>query len=121
MQKVHFKAPNCWINDPSSPYYAIAQKYGKDVVYNKAIQDVNEYFKDGYIESLRSTNEKLKITMSDRTLDKTVKYKDMFTLPEANNSENFVGWYNTYDGKIYQAGESAEIHMNTHFIARYSK
>ncbi len=112
---------DCWINDPSSPYYAIAQKYGKDVVYNKAIQVVNEYFKDGYIESLRSTNEKLKITMSDRTLDKTVKYKDMFTLPEANNSENFVGWYNTYDGKIYQAGESAEIHMNTHFIARYSK
>lgn len=112
---------DCWINDPSSPYYAIAQKYGRDVVYNKAIQVVNEYFKDGYIESLRSTDEKFKITLSDRTLDKKVNYKDIFTLPEANNSENFVGWYNTYDGKIYQAGESAEIHMNTHFIARYSK
>lgn len=111
---------DCWINDPSSPYYAIAQKYGKDVVYKKAIEVVNDYFKDGYIESLRSTKEQLKITFSDRTFSKKVNYKDVITLPQASVEPNFVGWYNTYDGKIYQAGDSVEIHMNTHFIARYS-
>lgn len=110
----------CWINDPSSPYYQIAQKYGKDVVYKKAIEAVNDYFKDGYIESLRSTKEQLKITFSDRTYSKKINYKDVITLPQASVGQNFVGWYNTYDGKIYQPGEGVEIHMNTHFIARYS-
>lgn len=111
---------DCWINDPSSPYYAIAQKYGKKVVYDKAIEVVNDYFKDGYIESLRSTKEQLKITFSDRTFSEKVNYKDVITLPQASVEQNFVGWYNTYDGKIYQSGDSVEIHMNTHFIARYS-
>lgn len=51
----------------------------------------------------------------------TIKEGDTYTLPTptAVNGKTFKGWYNNADGKYYQAGDSVEIYVGTHFTARW--
>jgi prepilin-type N-terminal cleavage/methylation domain-containing protein len=42
-----------------------------------------------------------------------------YTLPEPKNKNNFVGWYQTGENKIYQPGEKAQINYATHFEGIY--
>ena len=85
-----------------------------------AIGLVNNYFKNGYMENIEKMPDTLKVSFSDREYNTRYKAGSLLELPTPNNTENFVGWYNTYDGKIYQPGTTAEIVINTHFIARYA-
>ena len=41
-----------------------------------------------------------------------------YILPN-NDNENFIGWLNTSDNKIYQANETITINHGLHFIAQY--
>lgn len=51
----------------------------------------------------------------------TIKEGDTYTLPTptAVDGKTFKGWYNNADGKYYQAGDSVEIYVGTHFTARW--
>lgn len=44
-----------------------------------------------------------------------------YLLKEPKNTTNFIGWYNSVDGKIYQVGEHAKIYCGTYFEALYQE
>lgn len=48
-----------------------------------------------------------------------IKEGESYTLPIPNNKDGktFKGWYNNADGKYYQAGDSVQIFVGTHFTA----
>ena len=47
------------------------------------------------------------------------KEDSFYTLKEPKKKKNFIGWLNTGDNKIYQAGDKVKIVYGTHFIAKY--
>lgn len=94
-------------------------QYPPEVVYQMAIEVAEAYFEHGYFENMYEWPETFQVTTSDG-LTTRVNPRDTFTLPTPQQTEGFIGWYNTLDGKIYQVGEEATIYMNTHFIARYA-
>ena len=94
-------------------------QYPLEVVYQMAIEVAEAYFEHGYFENMYEWPETFQVTTSDG-LTTRVNPRDTFTLPTPQQTEGFIGWYNTFDGKIYQAGEEATIYMNTHLIARYA-
>ena len=59
-------------------------------------------------------------SLDDLTDKEKYLYKegDTYTLPE-NNNENFIGWLNTSDNKIYQANNNITVNHGIHFIAKY--
>ena len=46
---------------------------------------------------------------------------ESYTLKESKSDTNkeFVGWFNTVDGKMYKVGEKYKLIHGTHFIAIY--
>ncbi|MBO5884297.1 MAG: hypothetical protein J6Q51_00705, partial [Clostridia bacterium] len=93
-----------------------------DAIINAlAISIINDYFEEEkFLENIEQLPQTCKVTFSDRINNKRYDKNSMFELPEPKVATNFVGWYNSFDGKLYQPGESAEIVINTHFIARYA-
>lgn len=47
------------------------------------------------------------------------EYESTYVLPEPKDSQNFIGWLNTSDNKIYQPGDEIEVIYGIHFIALY--
>ena len=85
-----------------------------------AINLISSYFDANFEKDMTPMPRDFKVTLSDRVQNERYDRNEFFTLPTPNNTTNFVGWYNTFDGKIYQPGDMAEVYMNTHFIARYA-
>ena len=94
--------------------------YPIQFVEQRVIEEINAYFGEKYTSTMVEMPDTFKMTLSDR--EQTVRYSagDKFTLPQPYNTENFVGWYSSFDGKIYQPGDQSAVYMNTHFIARYA-
>ncbi len=99
----------------SAPY----NQYPIEMVYKIAIQTINDYFREDYHETKVLWPDTFKVTTSDGVSTR-VNPGTTYTLQAPTNTEGFVGWYNSFDGKIYKTGDSVTIYMNTHFIARYS-
>ncbi len=63
------------------------------------------------------------VTTSDDDIKDYTKYlykeDHIYTLKKPKNTKNFVGWFNTVDGKMYKAGSRYRIIHGTHFIAIY--
>lgn len=63
------------------------------------------------------------VTTSDDVVDEKSnylrKYKSMYVLPYPKNVDNFVGWLNTGDNKIYQPLDKVEVLYGMHFVAKY--
>ncbi len=57
---------------------------------------------------------------SSTFVPKKVREGGTYTLAQPKNTQNFVGWYCSADGKIYHAGDSVTIRMGTYFTAIYS-
>lgn len=53
--------------------------------------------------------------------DYYIKANDYYTLKEPINKDNFIGWLNTSDNKIYEPGDSIRVIYGNHFIAQYNK
>lgn len=100
-------------------------------VYNQGLLDI-EYFAD--LLSLDNAKKPIKnnqgenvwmVTTSDNKVTKKNKEKFLkeegsyYTLKEPQNSQNFVGWLNTVDNKIYQPNDKVEVVCGTHFVAQY--
>ena len=96
------------------------KNYPLAVVEQYAINLVNDYFVDGYKDEAMQMPSTFKVTYSDNKTAQRYAEGESVTLVAPVNQTNFVGWYNTFDGKIYQPGQTATIYMNTHFIARYN-
>lgn len=90
------------------------------VVEQYAIDLVNDYFVDGYKDEAVQMPSTFKVTYSDNSTQERYAEGESVTLVQPVNTANFAGWYNTFDGKLYQPGQTATIYMNTHFIARYN-
>ena len=47
---------------------------------------------------------------------------ELFTLPTPTNvdGKQFVGWYDNGNGKYYSAGDTVEIYLNSHFVAKWA-
>ena len=102
--------------------YEAAGKDGKKIVTQLALTIISDYFKSDYEDDPTANLSSFKVTFSDRDYDgKRYESESEYVLPDPVESENFIGWYNTFDGKIYQSGEVAKLYMNTHFIARYEE
>ena len=64
------------------------------------------------------------VTTSDDTLNTDnylYKQNDYYTLKEPINKENFIGWLNTSDNKLYYPGDTIRVIYGMHFIAKYTK
>ncbi|MBO5885113.1 MAG: hypothetical protein J6Q51_04880 [Clostridia bacterium] len=85
------------------------------------IQNATNYFTDGYLKNLKQNQISLKGSFSDREHYRRYEIGDVCEMPTPNNIKNFIGWYSTFDGKMYQPQEFAPMHISTHFIAMYSK
>ncbi len=50
-------------------------------------------------------------------------YKEgsIYQLKEPSNKNNFLGWYNTGDGNMYQPGDKVVVYHGTHFEAIYKE
>lgn len=93
-------------------------QYPIEQVYQIAIQTIVDYFPDDYHETMVSWPDTFLLTSSDG-LNIRVERQSTYILLSPANSTNFVGWYNTFDGKVYKAGEEMTVYMNAHLIARY--
>ena len=100
----------------NSPPY---NQYPIEMVYKIAIQTINDYFREDYHETKVLWPDTFKVTTSDGVSIR-VNPSSTYTLQAPTNTDGFVGWYNSFDGKIYKVGDSVTIYMNTHFIARYN-
>ncbi len=62
------------------------------------------------------------VTTSDDVVKnyKSYLYKegDIYVLKEPKDKKNFIGWFNTVDGKMYKPGDKYKIIHGTHFIAK---
>lgn len=62
------------------------------------------------------------VTTSDDVVDNYKKYLykegDIYVLKEPKDKKNFIGWYNTVDGKLYKPGDKYKVIHGTHFIAK---
>lgn len=88
-------------------------------VYAYAISVVNDYFPDGYFDAMKEWPSTMLVTTSDGA-SMRVNKNETYILSAPEKQEGFAGWYNSFDGKIYQAGDEVTIYMNTHFVARYN-
>ena len=93
--------------------------YPIETVYQVAIKTINDYFDEDYAETRVQWPETFKVTTSEGVSTR-VNPKAAYTLSAPTDSTGFVGWYNTFDGKVYSVGDEVTIYMNTHFIARYN-
>ena len=63
------------------------------------------------------------ITTSEDSLENTSKYLkeegSYYTLISPMNNNNFIGWYNTADNKMYNIGDKVKVTYGMHFIAKY--
>lgn len=61
-------------------------------------------------------------TSDDNVINKSnylVEEESYYTLKEPINKNNFIGWYNMTDGKLYNPGDNVQIHIGTYFMAKY--
>lgn len=49
------------------------------------------------------------------------EYESEYILPKPKKEENFIGWLNTGDNKLYQPGEKIKVVHGLHFIAKYKE
>ena len=66
--------------------------------------------------------------MVTTSVDKVINKKDylvkegsIYTLPNVKDTNNFIGWYNTSDGKYYQPFDKVKVWHGMHFIASYNE
>ena len=97
-------------------------------LYNQGLLDINMYY-----ENLKNLGSKTMTDENDNNLwmittsdDKIINKKDYlqlegsyYKLPYPKNYNNFKGWYNTADGKLYKPNDSIKVVYGMHFIAKY--
>ena len=59
------------------------------------------------------------VTTSDDISKHLYHEGDIYVLKQPKNKNNFVGWFNTVDNKIYKPGDKYKVILGTHFIAKY--
>lgn len=101
-------------------------------VYNKGYLNI-EYFSNIFMGDRTKnllTNESgitsWMVTTSEDFIDESNKHKylvedkSFYTVGEPENKNNFVGWLNTSDNKIYFPGDEIKVVYGIHLIAQYS-
>ena len=97
-------------------------------LYNQGLLDINMYY-----ENLKNLGSKTMTDENDNNLwmittsdDKVINKKDYlqiegsyYKLPYPKNYNNFKGWYNTADGKLYKPNDLIKVVYGMHFIAKY--
>lgn len=97
-------------------------------LYNKGLLDIGMYYSN--LKMLGTTpitnnlgkNMWMVTTSDDEIIKKSdylVEEGTYYKLSEPQNKINFIGWYNTADGKMYNAGDEVKIVYGMHFIAKY--
>ncbi len=98
-------------------------------VFNKGLLDIEEYYYN--LKNLGSDTMKNKsgdtvwmVTTSDDVVKNKNNYlreqNSYYQLKEPKNKRNFIGWYNTGDGKMYYPGDKVRVIYGMHFIAKYN-
>ena len=115
---------------PEYLFYGYRMEEAKNV-YNKGLLDINSFANilvlsntKPVIKDSDNTNLWMVTTSDDVVTNENkesflYKEKSYYTLKEPKNKENFIGWLNTGDNKIYQAGDKVKVIYGTHFIAKY--
>ena len=117
---------------PKYLYDGYRMAEGKNV-YNQGLLDIS------YIGNLLDVSNTLplmkneqgntvwKVTTSDDEVTDQNKhtylkeYESDYILPEPKEKENFIGWLNTGDNKIYQPNEKVKVVHGLHFLAQYKE
>lgn len=99
-------------------------------IYNHGLLDANHIIDILDINNTKplikdeNNNTLWMVTTSDDTLNTDnylYKQNDYYTLKEPLNKENFIGWLNTSDNKLYYPGDTIRVIYGMHFIAKYAK
>ena len=98
-------------------------------LYNQGLLDINMYYDNlknlgtDTMKDIDGTNLWMVTTSEDKVINKKDflrKQGSYYTLPHPKNKENFIGWYNTSDGKMYNPTDKVKIVYGMHFIAKYN-
>lgn len=99
-------------------------------IFNQGLLDIEMYYlnlKDLGTDTIKDSegNNLWMVTTSDDIVINKSKFlrkqNDYYVLPKPLKKENFIGWYNTADGKMYNPNEKIRIIYGMHFVAKYSK
>ncbi len=75
--------------------------------------------KNGKVVWMVTTSDDV-VTEENKT-DFLIPMDSYYTLKEPKEKENFVGWLNTSDNKLYQPNDKVGVIYGIHFIAQYKK
>lgn len=98
-------------------------------LYNQGLLDIGMYYSNlKMLGTTPITNEFGKnmwmVTTSDDEVinknDYLVEEGSYYKLSKPKDITNFIGWYNTADGKMYDIGDEVKIVYGMHFIAKYN-
>ena len=97
-------------------------------LYNQGLLDINMYYNNlKMLGTTPITNKHGKniwmITTSDDIVvnksDYLVQEGSYYQLSQPMKKDNFIGWYNTADGKMYDSGDYVRVVFGMHFVAMY--
>ena len=97
-------------------------------LYNQGLLDINMHYDNlknlgtDVIKDVDGTNLWMVTTSDDIVINKKDflrRQGSYYTLPNPKNISNFIEWYNTGDGKMYNPKDNLRIVYGMHFIAQY--
>lgn len=115
---------------PKYLFYGLRMDEAKNIA-NQGMLDLelvlNKLNYSNTLETMKNNNGNIvwMVTTSDDEVNSINKktylkeYESTYILPEPQNKENFIGWLNTADNKIYQSKDAVKVLYGMHFIAQY--
>ena len=115
---------------PKYLFYGLRMDEAKNIA-NQGMLDLelvlNKLNYSNTLETIKNNNGNIvwMVTTSDDEVNSINKktylkeYESTYILPEPQNKENFIGWLNTADNKIYQSKDAVKVLYGMHFIAQY--
>ena len=115
---------------PKYLFYGLRMDEAKNIA-NQGMLDLelvlNKLNYSNTLETMKNNNGNIvwMVTTSDDEVNSINKktylkeYESTYILPEPQNKENFIGWLNTADNKIYQSKDTVKVLYGMHFIAQY--